>query len=343
MADAPLSDPLAVTAVKEHKAALLAMEEIQMTQMADTWLQVERNLQLEVQSLARYISDQVAAGEMVTDDILRLRRYQSLAAQAAIEAEKYATWATSLTTQQQELWAKLSINNAVEAIQLSYSNYGLDYPVFDMLPIEAIENVIGAASNGSPLHAVFAGISDEAVLGMTNALVDGVSLGLPPLEVAKTMMNGFGIGLDRALTIARTEQLNASRRASQSQYDLSGVVPGYRRIAQHTPDTCVGCLVMDGEYYANEQAFEEHARGRCGLIPVVEGAPYPEFEVGKDWFLRQPEDVQLRIMGPGRLEAFKAGVPWDDFVVHKWSGDWGGSWVPRNVGDLPAYAPEVTE
>lgn len=335
MADFPPPDPQAVRAVKDHRKQLMAMDEQQMALMADEWLRIERNLQLEISALAREITMKIEAGELAISEILRLRRYQNLAAQAALEAEKYADWALELVTNQQSILAAQALDDTVEAIQLSYEGFGIDYPTFDLLPVDAVQSLIGAASNGSPLNTLFANISDEAVMGMTNALIDGVSLGLPPAEVARRMADGYGLGLNRALNIARTEQLNAYRRASQAQYIESGVTIGYRRIAQHTATTCMGCIAQDGRFYRNEQDFEEHPRGRCGPIPVVIGAPYPEFETGEEWFLRQPESIQLSMMGPGRFEAFQRGVAFDEFATRRVSDEWGGSWVPRNVSDLP--------
>jgi hypothetical protein len=45
--------------------------------------------------------------------------------------------------------------------------------------------------------------------------------------------------------------------------------------------------------------------------------------------------VQRQILGPGRLEQYKNGVPFDRFATLREDAVWGGAIVPTPLKDLP--------
>lgn len=69
-------------------------------------------------------------------------------------------------------------------------------------------------------------------------------------------------------------------------------------------------------------------------------APEPEFtpESGRDWFLRQDEATQRRMMGHISKDAYdswKAGLfTLDDIPQHSESADWGGQWTEKPMYKL---------
>lgn len=55
---------------------------------------------------------------------------------------------------------------------------------------------------------------------------------------------------------------------------------------------------------------------------------------GEDWFARQPEATQLRIMGPARMQALQDGVPFSSLAQRRSTPGWRDSFVPTPVRDL---------
>lgn len=340
----PPSDPLIIQVIRAQQANIIAGDVATLNRMADRWIQIERTLAAQVAQLAYELTDKAKSGEAVTRaEILRLQRYKELAAAATRETDKYVDYATRTVTDRQRTLIAQGLSDAVESTRYAYQSFGLDYPAFNLLPKDALNAIIGMAGDGSPLNTLLSEIGDLALVGMTDALVDGIALGLPPMATAKRMADGFAVGLERAFTIARTETLRAYRFASQEQYKAGGVVIEYMRIAQHTPTTCAGCLFAEGEVFPVERDFDAHPNCRCSTIPVVDGAPRPQFETGEDWFLRQPEDIQRKILGPGKYDAWQRGVPLKNMSRHVDNDIWGGAFVPARLGDLEIPGGSITE
>ncbi len=70
------------------------------------------------------------------------------------------------------------------------------------------------ASDGSPLRELFEALGERTGWGVREALETAVATGMGPRETARLVHQQFGMGLNRALTIARTEQIRAYREAS---------------------------------------------------------------------------------------------------------------------------------
>lgn len=328
----PHPEPEIIKAIRAQRARIAAEEQIQMMVMADRWIQIEKSLEAQTMLLAREIAD---AGETATAaQLMRFKGYQDLLAQAEKEVTLYEAWANTTVSARQAELMRLGIDDAIDATGWAYQGSGMIVPSFSQLPTAAIEAIVGFAGDGSPLTKLLAETYPDAIRGLTQALIDGVARGLPPLQTAKAMRNGFGMGLNRALTIARTEQLRAYRFAAQEQYRTSGVVTGYMRIAQHNGNVCAGCLFAEGDIFPNDRDFDAHPNCRCSTIPIVEGVPPTSFVAGAEWFATQPENVQRSILGPGRYDAWQKGVPLNSMSTHIADDVWGGAFVPTPIGKL---------
>jgi SPP1 gp7 family putative phage head morphogenesis protein len=154
------------------------------------------------------------------------------------------------------------------------------------------------------------------------------------------MIDGFAIGLDRALTISRTEVLRAYRHGSQDRYQESGIVSGYKRLATHDGRVCLGCLFAEGEMFDTAHDFEAHPNCRCTLVPVVTGVDSPEWLAGKDWFEAQRPERQRELLGGTRYDLWQRGEVPDlrDFARRVHDSEWGGAFVPTPIRDLRTAA-----
>jgi SPP1 gp7 family putative phage head morphogenesis protein len=315
-----------------RKKALLKKEQALMREMAREWLKVERALLSEMEALALALMNE----SMVTQAlVLKHERFIRLAYQARAEAAKYNAQVEALITKWQETMSKEGVDDALRALTISFLEAGEVVPVFNRLNTRALEMMFGYASDGSSLAGLLAKNYPEAVSGLLDALVTGLAKGMNPTKVAREMADRFGMGLSRALVVARTETLRAYRMGSFEQYRESGVVMGYKRLAAHDTEVCPGCLFRDGEMIESlDGEFDEHPNGRCTAVPVVMGIKEPTWQSGVSWFKSQPEADQRSILGEARFEAWKDGASLEDMSKFVSNPTWGGSYVPTPVKEL---------
>jgi SPP1 gp7 family putative phage head morphogenesis protein len=326
--------------MREFKEALAAREVAQMQQMATAWSVVERSLQGNINALLAEIETLSAAGETLSRaKLLQMQRYQTLVAQVQVEMAKYVDdFAAPFITAGQSQMAGFGLSDAVQATRASYFTSGSIGPAFSSLPVGATEFMAGLAGDGSPLVALLESrivTNPTAIIQITDTLLESTALGINPRVTARLIRDQLAGNLNKAMQIARTEQLRVYRESSRLQYQQSGVVTGYMRLSARDDRICPACLMADGQILRLEIEFAEHTQGRCSLVPIVIGADTPEWETGQDWFKRQPEDVQRKILGPGRFDAYQDGqFGLDALITERKSSVWGDSLVPTPLKDL---------
>jgi SPP1 gp7 family putative phage head morphogenesis protein len=328
-----MPDPLVIQVMHQFKLDLLAREQLQMREMASEWLKLERGLESQIQAMADSLAREKAAGKAISQSKLwRMRRYQSLQAQLQQELAIYTEYANGLIVQNQAQYGALGIQHATTATQVSQPGVGI---YFDVLPVEAIENMVGLAGDGSPLTKLLKTTWGDSAAGLTNELIKSTALGINPRETARRMQQGMSQGLNRMLNIARTEQLRVYREASRQQYQHSGVVEGFKRLATHDDRVCPACLMAEGEIYSVKQHLREHPSGRCTMVPIVTGMPKVSWELGQDWFKRQPAGTQQSILGMKKWRAWQDDkFDLDQLVTVKRNAIWGDSVQPTPLKDL---------
>lgn len=331
-----MPEPTVIRVINEFRAALLARDARQMIEMAKRWQQVEHALAGAIDALAQDIAARRAAGETVTTiSIAELARYRSLLAQTRVEIEKYIEYATTLITAQQREAGRVGIEQALQSLRALYDDISAVVPSFDVLPIETIESMAGLAGDGSPLRTLLENAWPDAVDGMTRELTTAIARGRNPRQTAAAMTNGLADGLNRALVIARTEQLRVYREATRQQYKSSGVVVGYRRVAAKQLRTCMACLMLDGKIYSLDTPFEDHPNGRCTAVPIIVGMDPVRFTTGRDYFLGLNAAQQQKMMGKQVYDAWKAGgVQLEKLAKIHTDPVWGNSPRVATLSDL---------
>ena len=203
-----MPEPTVVAATREFKAGLLAREERQVREMTRRWLQIERSLQDKIDLLTEEISRLRNAGESINQGkILQMWRYQELIVQVRAEVTRYEQWAAQRISREQSAHAEMGIEQATEQLRLQIVGS------FNVLPVEAVRVMTGMAADGAPLFELMKAraLWPEAVDGLTRALVNAVAQGWNPRKTALKMRDGLTDGLQKALVIARSEQLRAYR------------------------------------------------------------------------------------------------------------------------------------
>jgi hypothetical protein len=201
----------------------------------------------------------------------------------------------------------LGIEGAADTIRAAYFNAGKVGAYFDLLPVEAVETMIGYAGDGTPLSKLLQSKYVETAMDISAELIKSTALGINPRDTARSMLDMMAGNLQHALVVARTEQLRAYREASRQQMIASGVVDGYIRRCALNPLTCVACLALDGTEYPTDTLMEVHPNDRCFMQPKVKDLKPIEQMSGEAWFGQQTEDVQRGILGNSYFDAWKSG------------------------------------
>ena len=294
--------------IEAYRQRLLAQDAEQMREMARRWLEVERALEARVALLVQQAADVRAKGKTLTASRLyQMEHYQRLLAQAKAEVQRYNRWAADLITRQQERAAQQGIESAVATIRASYMQAGQVGAYFDLLPVKAVDAMIGYAGDGTPLNKLLMRDYPESVADLTQALIDAIAAGRNPRETARLMLDKMSGNLNRALTTARTEQIRAYRQASRQQMIESGVVSGYIRRAALNDRTCMACIALDGTEYDTDELMEVHPSDRCFMQPKIKGLKPVETTTGSAWFKDLDPDTQKQMMGQSVFEAWQSG------------------------------------
>jgi hypothetical protein len=324
--------------IGEFRQGMEAEEAVQMADMARTWLEIERRLQAQMELLAREAADLRAASQPVTRaQLYRMKRYRDLLGQAQAETLKYQKWAAAEIAARQAEMAKLGVVQSQALIRESYLEAGKVAARFNLLPVEAVEAMIGFAGNGTPLNDLLMADYPDTIERLTGTLIRATAQGINPRETARLMARDMSGNLQRALTISRTEQIRAYRTAATSQMKESGVVDGWIWRAALQDNTCLACLAMDGTEHELDEELDDHPNGRCFKQPRIKGLEPLAAQSGADWFAAQSEETQRGMMGDKRFEGWQQGqIEFSQLATVKHSDEW-GSYV--SVAPLEALIP----
>lgn len=197
-------------------------------------------------------------------------------------------------------------------------------------------------------------ISADAYEVVRRELIRGVAAGSNPRETAARMVaraeGGFNGGLSRALTIARTETLDAHRAASALSMNAnSDTLTGWIWASALTELTCSACWAMNGtEHSLDELGPDGHQNCACDRVPMVKSwrdlginmdEPASIFPDAQARFADLSDASQLAIMGPQRLQLLRSGdVSFSDLATKTSTAGWRDSWQATPVKDLVAKA-----
>ena len=207
------------------------------------------------------------------------------------------------------------------------------------LPLAAMHDLIGVLGDGSPLRSLLDRLGQQAAQDVGAALTHAVTVGRNPRQTARDIRDALGGDLNRALTIARTEQMRAYRSASLRNYQAnSELLRGWRWLASPSRRTCPVCLAMDGTEHGLDEPFASHIRCRCTPVPVLRDAPAVDPDTtGAAWFAKQPADVQRAMLGPGKHALYQQGkLTLADLVGVKEDARWGRSRYQRSLREIQA-------
>lgn len=247
--------------------------------------------------------------------------------------------------------AVVEANAAAVATQLPPAHTGI-VAGFERMSPDALAAIVTRTTQ--QIEAAHLALPGDVVKTMRAELVRGVAVGDNPRATASRMVRKaegrFNGGLSRALTIARTETLDAHRSASQANNEANaGVLKGWAWIAALDSRTCIACAVKHGsEYPVTEPGPIGHQNCRCTSVPVTKswaelGIPgmdayedKPALQDSQAWFDNLTPGSQLDVMGSkARLEAYQTGaVTWEQLATVRHTDGWRDSIIPTPVKAL---------
>ena len=188
-------------------------------------------------------------------------------------------------------------------------------------------------------------ISAETQAAIQAELARGMIVGDSPREAARRMVAAtegrFTGGLSRALTISRTEMLDAMRTAQHATEQVNAQsLAGWTWGAHLDARTCISCISMHGtEWPLTEPGPIDHQNGRCARLPRTKtwaelGFPnIPEPDLGMidagEWFAGLTDEEQRSMLGTRGFDAWQAGTfPMDQWSTRRSTDGWRDSFVP---------------
>lgn len=312
--------------------------------LADAYSQVFDDVLPYFDDLSRVVSSSVTANQVFTvDRMRRLDRYTALLDQVRNRSETFASLASTQVEQAQRVAVARAQAESQRLMRLAVERALLDVPdelgrgalppgipisvfnrVFNRVPDEALQFLIGSLGDGTPLRTYFldGGVTDDApplagevIDQIQRNLAEALAAGWNPRKAAQLFRQAMGVGLNRALRISRTEMLRGYREASRYNYLANGFEE-WEWLAALDGRTCLACIGLDGEVFPIEQPMQSHVNCRCTMVPVLpfrvprvrrvaDGAIFEG--TGADWFDSLPTGRQLELMGPAKFELWQAG------------------------------------
>lgn len=340
-------------AVERHREALLRRERAAAGRMVRAYGAAWSRISRDLTGLTERIEEARASGEEVSVSWLyQVDRLEALRAAVEREIGEFAFAAEAVVTAEQRAAVEAALADSRELARAALGRApGTVEMPWNRLPREAVQDLVGALSDGSPLAALLAELPGRAGEGVARALTTGVALGRGPRELAREVRRELGGNLARALTISRTETLRAYRESSRRSYgENSDVVRRWRWHAELGDRTCASCLAMHGTEHETEEALESHVNCRCAMVPVpisweelgLAGVPDTRPDPGpsgEEWLERQDDGVVAKILGPSGAEAWqRREVSLRDFVHETYSSRWGITRRQASLQDALAAA-----
>jgi len=316
--------------------ALLAREREASREMARAYGVAWRRVRQRLDALLAQMTAAREAGQDVSIPwLFQQQRLEALQRQIEAEMRRWASVATERATELQRDAVDLAQRQA-EAETLAA--LGPPPPgvavTWKRLSKEALTDLVGFASDGTPLRQLLDALGAEASQQVREALIAGMATGENPRRIAQRVKEAFGGDLVRALRVSRTETMRAYRTAAVRNYQAnSDVVKGWIWNAACDTRTCVACWAMHGSEHSFEDDLQDHPNGRCARSPWVrswaelgfEGMPEkPPMKSGEERFAELTAEEQDKILGKAGGAAYRGGAAkLSDFATTKTSAAWG--------------------
>jgi len=175
----------------------------------------------------------------------------------------------------------------------------------------------------------------------------------PATDPLDRLAAAYLTGLDRAITITRTEPVDASRLATQDLHaSIPTLISGWTWVCQLDIRCCPACLALHGSTWpTSTPGPADHQCGRCQRVAItppwsesgITAEPPSALRDARQWFDALPVDDQIAILGPGRHQLMTSGrISWDDLPRRRHTPAWRDSYRPATLTELRQLAADRT-
>lgn len=282
---------------QQFRAALLQRDAQAAARLIAAYELGASRLEANLRQLLASVEAARARGETITDGWLhRQARFRELIQQANQEMLRLAAFSDGLITEQQRAEIERGLRDSATLMESAAGEIGIN-PSFAQAPKAAVENLVGALGDGSPLRGVLGRYGIEGAAVIERELIAGLVAGEPIAKVARRMRGAVGGNLDKALQIARSETLRAYRNASLKNGQANAeYLSGWEWVASKSARTCLACTALDGQFFPLEKPQPAHVNcipaGAMIHAPTVKGST-------SRWY--EGEIVELATVGGYRL------------------------------------------
>jgi SPP1 gp7 family putative phage head morphogenesis protein len=336
-----VSDSDVYDLIEQFRRELLRKERAAASQMVRAYGQTWQRIQDRLKELdAEYKVIKAIDGRPSWEWIYESNRLKAFRAQVERELSQFAEYAEQTVRAEQQAAIGAAGQQAQKVVKAMVGTE-TGWNAFDPGAVEAL---VGLSQADSPLHQLLLSIQADGAQGAEDALVQGMLLGQNPRDVAGALKSALGIGLSRALTIARTETLRAHREATRASYRANNdLVGGWIWHSAADGRTCGCCWAMHGTEHKLDEELNGHPNCRCAMVPVLK---LPEWMTpppgdprvtnkGVDLFAKLPADQQIRVLGPAKWMAWKDGkFTLTDLVGVRESPVWGSMRVEKSLAGM---------
>ena len=327
-------------AAADFRNALVRRDDEALKRLMAAYQPAYTRMQARVAALTAQIATAQAAGETVRPSwLVERERLSTLQHQIVAEWARFADAAEQVITETQRAAVAAAHSEARQLTQAALRDAGVTTGADVVrLPLAAMQDLIGVLGDGSPLRGLLNRLGQQAAQDVGDALTHAVTVGRNPRRTARDIRDALGGDLNRALTIARTEQMRAYRSASLRNYQAnSDILRGWQWRATSSRRTCPVCLAMDGTEHGLDDPFASHQCCRCCPVPLLRDRETPPRETGAEWFANQDAATQRAMLGPGKHALYAEGkLTLADLVGVKEDARWGRSRYQRSIKDALA-------
>lgn len=316
------------------------------------WVEAWEEVEAEVEAALYDLVAAAGTGRVTRTQIIRSHRLQAALGRMAGALERAVGHSTRILTEQ--LMADIRRVADAEAAMLA-AQLPAQVAAAASLPVSV--SVTGASSGQiaaivrratEQITKVTYPISVDAYASIRRQLLRGITVGSNPRTVARRAVQAvegqFHGGLSRALTIARTEMLDAHRAAGQAVDERNpDLVAEWVWEAHLGPRTCRACLAMHGQRFPiSTPGPQGHQNCRCARVPVTKTWAELGFtgirerpslhRSSEAYFNRLSEANQRAILGDAGFEAWRRG----DYPMSEWvRRQENPGWRPSHVATRP--------
>ncbi len=353
--------PTATRTATDRRRELAAIEGDALRSLLAAYRPIARTRGL-VDALLAAITEAAAAGVRIDRRWLnQLPQFRELIVQLQAELLLFRSHAAGVVTD-----AQGRALAALRAEALVREALGELAALIEVQPVhlEPAENLVGRTRDGRPIAEVLGRTLTSPADEIAAIILDAQRRGLGADPVARAIAGRLGMPLVRSMTVARTELHRVYREGTrQALIDNAELLEGWVWRSARDSRVDAVCWAMDGTLFQFKRGtvvsgqpvidiMPSHPSCRCSMQPRAKsyaeilGDPTfpdqrPPIVPGPDRFANLPPEDQQRILGPGRYELFRAGLPLRDMIGNVHDDRWGDMRVLTPLSRLPRPTKEA--